>query len=260
MGTSAQHKAIGGPRIALARTLNEKSLSTLYVLKDRYELKCPFAGEGSLELRPFIGENQTMDSSQATRVSFLNRLRDVHDGPSWSLFRERYGQMLYQYARARGASHADADDAVQEVQMQLVKSIGQFEYDPARGRFRAYLRTAILHALSRRARRQSRQPASVDPDGLHHVRDNGHDASDAVWNREWDRQQLRWAVRLARDEFEHMTMHAFELHAIVGFSVNETAETLGISKWRVYRARERVSQRVRAILTDLAQEDAPNPA
>lgn len=196
-----------------------------------------------------------MGLSDVTRLSFLDRLRNPDDRSVWSAFHERYGQLLYRYARARGATHVDAEDVVQEVEMQLFRSIGGFEYDTQRGRFRAYLRAAVIYSLGRRANRQARQPTAVDPLDLRIIA-SGHETElDEQWSREWRAQQIRWAVKCVSDDFKPTTMSAFELHVLNGHSVLETAETLNISKWRVYRARDKVLQRVREKLRELESED-----
>ncbi len=41
-----------------------------------------------------------------------------------------------------------------------------FEYDGRKGRFRAYLGAAVVHALGRRASKEARQPPGLDPRSL----------------------------------------------------------------------------------------------
>ena len=193
-----------------------------------------------------------MSHADTTHLSFLLRLRDRADELSWHEFHERYGQLLYRYARARGASHADAEDAVQEVEMGLFKAVDGLEYDARKGRFRAYLRAAVAHALSRRASKQARQPGGLDPQRFDALV-NGREASaDARWQHEWQLHRLRWAIRSIADQFEPATLKAFEMHVLGGRSVNETAELLGVSKWSVYQAKSRV---LKCLKQRLAEED-----
>ena len=146
-----------------------------------------------------------MGDTGSTHLTFLLRLRDRADQVSWPEFHRRYGQLLYRYARARGASDADAEDVVQEVEMYLFKSIENFEYDARKGRFRSYLRSAVVHALGRRAARQAHQPAMLDPQHFDYVASEREASADARWEREWQLHRLRWAMNAVAESFEPVT-------------------------------------------------------
>lgn len=193
-----------------------------------------------------------MSGSDSTHLTLLMRLRDRSDELSWPEFHERYGQLLYRYARARGASHPDAEDAVQEVEMYLFKAMDGFEYDARKGRFRAYLRAAIVHALARRASRDARQPAMIDPHNFDYLNSHMEADGDGRWEREWQLHRLRWAMRTIAPEFEANTLRAFELHVLGGKAPAETAAELGISRDSVYQAKSRVLKRLKE---RLAEED-----
>jgi RNA polymerase sigma-70 factor (ECF subfamily) len=181
-----------------------------------------------------------MSHADTTHLTFLLRLRDRADKLSWHEFHERYGQLLYRYARSRGASHADAEDIVQEVEMYLFKAVSGFEYDARKGRFRAYLRSAVVHAMARRASNQARQPMGLDPRTFDYLSSQKNGGADARWEHEWQLHRLRWAMRSVAEEFEPTTLKAFEMHVLAGRSVAETADTLKLSKASVYQAKSRI--------------------
>lgn len=192
-----------------------------------------------------------MSEADSTHLTFLLRLRDRTDKLSWQEFHRRYGQLLYRYARSRGASHADAEDIVQEVEMYLFKAIGDFEYDARKGRFRTYLRSAVVHAMLRRATKQAAQPAMLDPQTLDYVSSEKEASADARWEREWQLHRLRWAMQSIVGDFEPLTIQAFEMHVLAGRPVEETAAALGLSKGSVYQARSRVLRRLKEQLAAL---------
>jgi RNA polymerase sigma-70 factor (ECF subfamily) len=178
------------------------------------------------------------------------RLRDRSDELSWPEFHERYGQLLYRYARARGAKHEEAEDIVQEVELGLFKAIEGFEYDTRKGRFRNYLRSAVIHTMGRRARRDARQPVALNPEKFDYVNAAQEASIDTRWEREWQLHRLRWALRSIASGFNRSTLEAFETHVLGGESVDETAEKLGISKASVYQARSRVLKRLKQRLAE----------
>lgn len=186
-----------------------------------------------------------MRPDDTTRLTLLLRLRDRSDRLSWNEFHDRYGELLYWYARSRGASHADSEDAVQEVEMYLFKAMDGFEYDVSKGRFRNYLRSAVVHALGRRAAKHSRERAGLDPSVFDCVAADKEAGTDGQWEREWRLHRLRWALRSVADEFEEKTLQAFQLHALAGLSVEETADKLQLSRASVYQAKSRVLKRVK---------------
>jgi RNA polymerase sigma-70 factor (ECF subfamily) len=192
--------------------------------------------------------------SDSTHVTLLLRLRNRSDTLSWQEFHDRYGQLLYRYARARGAAHADAEDIVQEVELHLFQAMQGFEYDARRGRFRSYLRAAVLHTMARRATKQAHAPAALDPQQFDHVAQGRECEHDDRWEREWQMHRLRWALRAIAGTFEPQTLRAFELHVLQGRSVDEVATETGLSKASVYQARSRVLKCLKERLAELDPE------
>ncbi len=119
--------------------------------------------------------------------------------------------------------------------MQFFKAIDGFQYDARKGRFRAYLRSAALHAMSRRAERASRQLGEFNPAGLDAAAAERGAREDDRWEFEWRLHMLRRAVQSIAGEFDPTVLKAFEMHALAGRSADETGEELGLSKWGVYR-------------------------
>ncbi len=192
-----------------------------------------------------------MTQADRTHPSFLLRLRDQADQLSWPEFHARYGHMLYRYARSRGASHSDAEDAVQEVEMQLFQAIEGFEYDGRKGRFRSYLRAAVVHSVARRADCNAKQPTHVDPRSFDYVEGEQEARQDEKWMHEWNLQQLREAVSSVAGDFDQTTLKAFEIHVLAGRPAPEASRMLDVSVWSIYRARDRVLRRLKTRMTEL---------
>jgi RNA polymerase sigma-70 factor (ECF subfamily) len=196
-----------------------------------------------------------MNESDSTRLTLLLRLRSRTDQMSWREFHDRYSELLHRYARRRGATPEDADDVVQEVETSVFKVMQGFTYDGSRGRFRAYLRSAVVHVMARRAAREARQPEPLDPNALDYMKAVNQAAEDDQWEHEWRMHRLRWALRVVSVEFESGTLDAFRLHVLLGTPVKETAEQLGINAASVYQAKSRVLKRVKEKLDALDPDD-----
>lgn len=70
-----------------------------------------------------------------------------HGRPALAALVQRYWQPLYAYARRRGMSGPDAEDATQEFLSQIISGGLLGNADPAKGRFRSFLLTAWKHFL-----------------------------------------------------------------------------------------------------------------
>lgn len=191
-----------------------------------------------------------MNGVGTTRLSFLGRLRDRSDRLSWAEFHDRYGELLFRYARRRGASHGEAEDIVQEVELYLFKALDKFRYDKGKGRFRAYLRSSVVHAMGRQAAKNARREAPLDPRAIDSLVERG-DGNDASWEQEWRLHRLRWAMRTVVQEFEPITLEAFRLHVLADRPIDETAKQLGLSKASIYQAKSRVLKRLRERISSL---------
>src|SRR3954447_2722698 len=89
-----------------------------------------------------------------TRVSIFDRLKSArpHDRElARSEFHRRYAPIIAGFARRCGASRQDIDDIVQDVMTGFCAISGEFAYDPAKGRFRSWLKTCTVRAAVRRA-------------------------------------------------------------------------------------------------------------
>lgn len=135
----------------------------------------------------------------------------------------RYGPRLRRFLSLRLRNAADVPDLAQEVFLRLLRVDG---YESIRSP-EAYLFTIASHVIHQYAVRRSSEPVSVDvAEVFSELRaPSSDDPSD----------QVAQAQRL--DELEHMLGHlparlatALVLHRVVGYSVQEVADELGVSR------------------------------
>lgn len=180
-----------------------------------------------------------------TRNSLLLQVQRQNDDESWHEFVTIYRPVIYRLARQRGVQHADAEDLAQKVILSVRKSIGSWEADPSRGRFRSWLakiaKNAIINTLTRRP-----IDAAVGGTTMLEILDkHPHRAAEEDLDQEHCRSLFRWAARRIRGEFRDGTWDAFWLTAVEGRAIEEAAAALGKSIGSIYAARSRVMRRLK---------------
>lgn len=80
-----------------------------------------------------------------------------HGRPALEQIVQRYWKPLYSFARQRGFSSSDAEDATQEFLSNLLDRQWLKKADPAKGKFRSYLLTSWKQFLIDQYRREQRQ-------------------------------------------------------------------------------------------------------
>jgi RNA polymerase sigma factor (sigma-70 family) len=188
-----------------------------------------------------------------TNATLFLRIKATDPQPreiAWEEFRGRYAPMIAGFARNLGARPQDVDDLIQDVLMGFFALSPAFVYDPAKGRFRGYLKVCTFRALRQRLGQNARFKAipldNVDPESLD---------VEQVWNDVWEQEQLRRALEAAREAYNgSSTFRAFELYVILGKPPGDVAQELGLNINSVYKAKERVTQLLRQKLKELGEQ------
>lgn len=84
-------------------------------------------------------------------------VRSAGKGGDWDPLVRLYWKPLYFYLRRKGLDNETAKDVVQDFIASLIERRAIEKADPARGRFRTFLLTALDHFLTDRRRREGRQ-------------------------------------------------------------------------------------------------------
>ena len=190
-----------------------------------------------------------------TRGSLLMRLGDddtMVREVSWQDFHTQYAPILRGFARKAGCPADRIDDIVQEVMTAFFRASERFEYDPDRGRFRGYLKTATIRALQSQ-RHKSRGAVQWEPERfLEHPEE-----VDDAWDTEWMEQLLERAVShvMATTNLAPSSWDAFELYGRRGLSLKDAAAQLKMQPEAVKKAKNRVAALVREELDRLRQEE-----
>jgi RNA polymerase sigma factor (sigma-70 family) len=189
-----------------------------------------------------------------TNPSIFLRLNASDSEPremAWDEFNARYVPIIASFARRLGSKSQDVDDVVQDVLLGFFLKSPSFVYDPAKGRFRRYLKICTYHALQKRFGKRAKilgQPLDeVDPESV---------AIDQIWNDAWEQQLLSRAIEQIRCDIGHTrTFAAFEMHVIQDEPAETVARKLNLHIKSVYRAKAELTRLLKARLMALREED-----
>lgn len=182
-----------------------------------------------------------------TRKTLIDRIRDRDDATAWREFNCIYWPLLVRYGLVNGLPRADAEDIAQQCLSSISNCIAEFKYDPARGRFRTWLwilagRTAVEHLRKRRdvaGRTEDSDPAG--PFG---------DAPDEHWDRQWEKEHLRFCWERLRPSLPPAQLDAFQLHALEKKPAKDVAAMLGVTENQVRLGETRVLDRMREMMIE----------
>jgi RNA polymerase sigma-70 factor (ECF subfamily) len=181
-----------------------------------------------------------------TRPTLLGALRA---GLRWEEFIALYGRLILGWARSDfGLQASDADNLCQEVLVRVWRGIGTF--DPARGRFRAWLYVCARNAASnlRRGQRGERLGAAADSGAPDRVPADADDLGAALARLEDDGfgvDALQQAVSAVRARVQPLTWKAFLLCEFFELTAREAGDLLGMQPVAVNQAVYRVRQMLR---------------
>jgi RNA polymerase sigma factor (sigma-70 family) len=202
------------------------------------------------------------DSLLPTRQSLLSRLRDWQDHDGWREFFDTYWRLIYRVARQAGLDDATAQDVVQTTFIYLARRMPKFRYDPGRGSFKSWLRRVTRSRISVfRRRAEAKEPPlpelpleDDDANIWESVPDPGGDALDDIWQREWEDNLVKAALRRIRPKVSAEQLMIFELAALGEVPLKQVARKLEVSLMQVYLARHRVGKLFKAEVARLRRE------
>jgi RNA polymerase sigma-70 factor (ECF subfamily) len=189
-----------------------------------------------------------------THATLIARLSDRSDPTAWPDFCDRYGELIRRFALRQNVESAECDDVMQDVLIALTKNMPTFQYDPAKGRFRSYLKTLVVRAVFRRFRQKRAQGGQVDIEAA--VDEVVTDPQvEEIWNEEWRQYHLRQAMQTIAVEFNPADRAAFDAYVGEGRPAKETAETLGMTVDQVYQAKSRILKRLSELIAAQTGEE-----
>ncbi|MDD3155117.1 MAG: sigma-70 family RNA polymerase sigma factor [Victivallaceae bacterium] len=172
--------------------------------------------------------------SFTTNKTLLERIHD-NDDVSWTEFYETYTPLIRLRGRDFSLNEEELRELAQDVMFAIFKSSERFVYDPAKGKFRNYLKTVTAHCVGAILRRRKNAAVYCEEDNV----PDESDVLEASWNSEWNAHLVEEALRMLREKMEPLSYQAFIFYAIEGKSAVAVARSLDISVNAVYLAKSR---------------------
>jgi RNA polymerase sigma-70 factor (ECF subfamily) len=182
---------------------------------------------------------------ETTRLTLLQRVRDLANQGAWKEFVALYRPLLLRYLRARVRAHhldeADLADILQNIFIKLSREMPRFSLDPERGRFRSYLWRVAMSVFLDHVRQQRHSSGAQEGPGP--AEQLLAESPDEEWGELYRANLLTSILARLRDEIAPKApqkWRSFEEYAWKGRPAKEVAAELGISTALVYQNASRV--------------------
>lgn len=184
----------------------------------------------------------------------------------WHQFFELYYLLIGRFCRKQRCPEELLDDVVYQVWEYVLNKLPDFQYDPAKGRFRSWLfrivRSKTIDAARRSAVARKVVAGQQDTDFWHNVVDPDGRTPEDEWERAWEEEAGRIVWERYQQEAADATptrksqSRAWELRVVEGCirdgrSAADLAEELGIEPAYARKLKERGKLRLRVIAAEL---------
>ncbi|MHB8521178.1 MAG: RNA polymerase sigma factor [Limisphaerales bacterium] len=187
-----------------------------------------------------------------TRASLVQGLQ-AGDEDRWQQFYRLYGPVIRGFALKAGLTETEADEVMQETCIGLAKNVGEFQYDPAKCRFKTWLLNLaswrVKNQFAKRQRWDERvhgrpNPVPNDPARtatVDRVADPNARTIEVLWDEEWRGSVLKTALEKVRAKVSATQFQVFDLNVLKEWPAGDVAKSLGLNIASVYLAKHRVS-------------------
>ena len=179
-----------------------------------------------------------------TNYDILKRAKS-RDEAAWEEFYNFYAPLIRLHGRDCGLKKENLEDLIQDVMITLSAQMPNFVYDPAKGRFRDYLRKIIrarANDMLRKIYRQERIPYEEQIET-----ETGSDQFD----EEWRKHILNRSMEKLKESVSLHHYQIFYLLEVRHYKVKELAELYRMPPISIYTIRNRLETRLKKIVREL---------
>ena len=203
-----------------------------------------------------------MDELIPTRKSLLSRLKNWDDQESWRVFFETYWKLIYTAARRAGLTEAEAQDAVQETVISVLKSMTNFKYQTTHASFKSWLLKLTSWRISDQLRKRNPQIAhrkvndksSTRTDTVEKVADPASLDWQRTWDEDWEKTLMQAAMQRVKKRVDPKAYQVFDLLVYKDWPVSRVARALRVNRAQVYLIKHRVSKMLKKEVARLQKQ------
>jgi len=186
-----------------------------------------------------------------TRVSLLERVKNLDDGASWTEFFRIYAGLVRSYARRRGLREHEVEEVAQEVFKRLARTIHDFHPAERPGSFRNWLGRLTRWRSDDKLRERTRSPTTPtgsNDDDRTPILERVPAPPDPAFEFEAEARGhlLEELFRRLERQVSPKQLQIFHLLVVENMPVNRVAELFSMSVTNVYVLKHRVMQKLRA--------------
>lgn len=191
------------------------------------------------------------DDTLPTRASLLARLKDASADESWREFFDLYWKLIYNAARRHGLREFEAQDVVQEIMLELTRSLKTFNYDPKKGSFKAWLRRETYWRVTDHLRAVRKFEPLEKADHIPAECDFSE-----FWEKEWADNLISAAIDRAKLKLRPRQFQIYSYCVLQKNGPRKTAQTFQVNGPQVYLNNHRVSRLIEAEIKKLRETTA----
>ena len=188
-----------------------------------------------------------MSEEWQTRKTLLMRAKNQDDHAAWEDFTAYYREFIHMVLHQMNISSAEIDDLVQEILIQIWKSLPKHVYDTDRAQFRTWLsrliRNQVLNHFRTIKRRDRKHAAVANDEVLELVEVVTEPEVEKIIQKEWEVYIVQLAIENIKPLFSERSITAFSM-GLDGYSTSEIAEQLGVKANSVVKLKSRVKARL----------------
>ena len=191
-----------------------------------------------------------------TRHSLIVRLKDSRNDLAWTEFVCAYEPFLTRLVRKQGTPERHVADVTQQLLIAIAKSVDGWKPDGKSASFRRWLgcvaRNVVIKFMVRERKHVTGEGGS---DFLKALTETIDPSIDAELQRQYEQELILWAAERVRSEFRESSWRAFWETEIIGRSIADVSQDLGVSIGSVYMSRSRIFARIRVIIEEVLDEE-----
>jgi RNA polymerase sigma factor (sigma-70 family) len=196
-----------------------------------------------------------------TRRSLLSRLKNWDDQESWKVFFDTYWKLIYTAARRAGLTEPEAQDAVQETVISVLKSMADFKYKSANSSFKSWLLQLTTWRIRDQLRKRKPQlehrkqdRTSTRTETVERIADPASLDWQRAWDADWERNLMQAAIQRVKKRVDAKAYQIFDLLVFKEWQVLRVARALKVNRAQVYLIKHRISRLLKEEVTQLQKE------